>query len=834
MIMNLSETIDSSFNVTNDSYSIKEIKDNYLLKTFRIPKKEPFTYAFLGGMWYSKKSFSLTFDDISLPYPFTTYYTIKILDKTINEKNCVSSIYLKMPVFVLQFSSKCYLIRFDPCITINNQEVFPYIHLNETESSYEISFFLPSSYEIKQKECAWLGRGKKSTIALDLQKDDSFLFHTEIEEYTHWEKAIIENLKKTVKTQKKQSFHVSPEQVFSQAKKALWRSYDNKNGTFLQLPWRETPGFTFVDSSYSLLSYEAVRLDYFSQWYENTKDNDYFLWCKQLHKLFLNPEMHTTPKKIGEGIIWYNMTTLSKDGVIGYFYMDTGYSGYPGGQATIDLHLLNYLQLHPDKKLEQLVRQSLQYILSTQKKDGSWPMAIKHEGLLKFRPEKLEQYTSFGGTAESVRALIKGSTFFKDEKMKTAALKGLDFFKEKNPICYNGLRDIGIMEPEAFSAVSIIDAFLDAYDLTRTESYLQQAKTYATYTFPWIYQWNTRNLSFFYNFHPISYSITPRLSPYETAWIISTYSRLNHHMKEPFLTQLNSSLFNHVTSWISKTGGLSEGIFPEGFSGFKRLPMEQTFATVELMKSAEQLAKNDLLKKEKQKNTSDLDPQFQLAKDNDSLMISKNNNPFFIFDASKGKITHLHQVSLSDIGITFSFFGSYNQKILKRKIKKHLRGNLGKYILGSKDATYAISGVKGPEAFSEIQFDYIHSHLNTWDITIESKDKAIVTLESSIHSIQITFQFSSNIKELFIDMNIQITVKNHDLSTKQLVLFPVIESKPVSKSKNTIKFKGFSLSGECANIRQYESITALDQTLSTNWTHAGIIKKEYRLSVQIK
>lgn len=833
MIMTIKETIDSNLKVNNNNYSIKEIKDHYLLKTIHIPKKEPFTYAFLGGMWYSKKTFSLTFDEISLPYPFTTYYTIKILDKTINGNNCVSSIYVKMPVFVLQFSSKCYLIQFDPCITINNQEVFPFIHLSETESSYDISFFLPSSFEIKQKNNAWLGRGKKSIVTLDVQKDDSFTFHTNIKEYENWEEAIAKSIKQIVKTQKKETFHVSPEQVFSQAKQALWRSYDHKNGTFLQLPWRETPGFTFVDSSYSLLSYEAVRINYFSQWYEQTKDEDFSVWSKQLRNLFLNPEMHTTPKKQGEGIIWYNMTTLSKDGVIGYFYMDTGYSGYPGGQATIDLHLLQYLQVHPDKELEQLVRQSLLYILSTQKEDGSWPMAIKHEGLLKFRPEKLDQYTSFGGTAEAIRSLLIGSTYFESNEMKTAAIKGLDFLKENNPICYNGLRDIGIMEPEAFSAVSIIDAFLDAYEHTNDDSYIQNAKTYATYTFPWIYQWNSSNLLFFNTFHPISYSITPRLSPYETAWIISTYARLKQYTKDSFLTSLNISLFNQVTSWISKTGGLSEGVFPNGFSGFNRLPMEQTFATIELMKSAETLTKKALPKKEKKKDRLVLDPQFHLEKDNDLLVLLKNKETFFTFDASKGKITTLYKASLSETGITFSFYGSYNQKILKRKIKKHLRGNLGKYILGSKDAIYAVSGVKGPDALTEIQFDYIQSHLNKWDINMQSKDKAIVTLESPIHTIQIMFQFSNNKEEVYVDMTIQISVKNHDLSTRQLVLFPLIGSTPISVSKNNIKFKGFTLSGDCVNIIQHKSITAINQTLSTNWTHAGMIKKEYQISVPI-
>src|SRR6056297_1817968 len=106
--MTITETIDSSFTHSNNTYTVTDRKEDYLLKTIRIPKKEAFFYAFLGGMWYSKNKFELSFDDISLPYPFTTYYTIKILDKTIHEKHCRSAIYVKMPVCIIQLEKTCY------------------------------------------------------------------------------------------------------------------------------------------------------------------------------------------------------------------------------------------------------------------------------------------------------------------------------------------------------------------------------------------------------------------------------------------------------------------------------------------------------------------------------------------------------------------------------------------------------------------------------------------------------------------------------------------------------------------------------------------------------
>lgn len=834
MGIKISETTDSDLSVNKDIFTILNEKETYCVKTIHISKEEPFIYAFIGGMWYSKEKFEFTINDISLPYPFTSYYTLKILDEDIDNACCRSSIYVKMPVLAIQFPRFCHLIKFDPILQIKDQDVFLFITLKETKESYDIGFYLKKTIRIKEKEQEWLGRGKKKKINYQISPGDSFQFTTTIKTVNRWEDGIFSLIHEFLPTQEQGSLKKDPKSVFYQAKEALWRSYDHKIKTFLQLPWRKTPGFTFVNSSYSLLSYEAVRLEYFSRWYEKTKDEDFRKWMNGLINLFLDPALHTIPKKRGEGIIWYNMTTLAKNGLIGYFYMDTGYSGYPGGQATIDLYLLKYLLKHPHKKLEHLVQQSLRYILSTQKENGSWPMAIKQEGMLKFRPEKLHQFTSYGGSAEATNALLLGSSYFDDSKMEAAAKKGLSFLKEQNPICYNGLRDIGIMEPEAFSAVSIINMYLDAYDHFSNKEYLQLAKTYAGYTLPWIYQWETKKLSFAFNFHPISYSITPRLSPYETAWIISTYHRLSKYTKEAFWDELNTLLFNHVTSWISQTGGLSEGIFPKGFSGFERLPMEQTFAIVELMNSAETMLQKPLSKPSSKLNrTNSLSKSVHLEKKDGVLTLKKDDEVLFSFNESTATITQLRQGSLNDLGITLSCYGSYFSTGLKRTIKKSLRGNYGKFLLSSKDALYALTGVKGPVPAEGIEIDLLKNHIVKSEINISSDNKAVYTCDTIVHHIQILFTFTMSNDELLIDMVIKINVKMHDLSPKQQIIFPLIGAKPVQVLEERINFKDFSVLGNLKNIIQTESFTGINQTLSTNWTHAGTITKEFRILVPL-
>ncbi len=832
--MTVTETIDSAFAVQKDRYTVVEEQDIYLLKTIHFPKKTPFTYGFLGGMWYSKDQFCFQDDSISLPYPFTTYYTIKILDQTINDSPAKSTLYVKMPVFILQFQNHCYLLEFDPCIDVHQQNLFPFIQLNETTQSYDLSFYLCTSYTIKQKKQAWLGRGKKTTIHHHLQQNDTIQFHTQLSSYPHWENAIKTVVHQHLNTSPDKSIQHNPEDVFSNAKNALWRSYDQKRGTFLQLPWRNTPGFTFVNSSYSLLSYEAVRLDYFSKWYQQTKDKDFNEWMSRLHDLFLQPTIRTIPKKRGKGIIWYNMTTLTKLGLKGYFYMNTGYAGYPGGQATIDLHLLNYLSRYPDPALEDLVEQSLDYILSTQNDDGSWPMAIKQEGILKFRPEALEQYYSHGGTAEAIRALLKGAEHYQRKDMMTAAKKGLEFLTDSDPICVNGLRDIGIMEPEAFSAASVINAFLDAYDIDHHEPYLSSAKTYTAYTLAWIYHWKTNSLPFMYNFHPISYSITPRLSPYETAWIISTYDRLSNYTKETYWTKLNIALFNQVTSWISKTGGLSEGIFPNGLSGFSRLPMEQTFATVELMNSATAMMKNRCISKEKkQKRSRKLDQTLHLSKNQHLLTLKKNNSVIFEFDADQVTVNKIADSPISRPIAYVSLYGA-NHKQIRRKIIQQMRGNLGKYLISAKDGLYALTGVKGPSPEKRIHLDPIGPKIQSSSINIVEPNHAQISCESAYHHLKIDFQFSTEKTELRIIMNTTVIVKKHDLTSQQQVLFPVINAKADAITEKTLTFDGFRIHGDFTRLLRDETFTAVDQTLQCNWTHAGKCQKEFQIVVPLR
>jgi lanthionine synthetase-like protein len=819
------EKIDKDISCNKNKYTLLKSKEEYLLKQITI-EKDQLQYAFIGGMWYTHEEFSFN-DKISLPYPFSTYYTFKIIDKNYQNTRYRPLLYVKTPLLVIQLKKKCICVKFNPYIKHKGKDIFPFIGLYENDTSYIISFYLFSTYSIKTKKSEWLGRGKKETIQHSFKKNDSFKFSASVSYFDTWEKAVFDFFENKID---KQELIENPEVIFDHAKKALWRSYDDLTGSFLQLPWKTSTGFTFQNSSYSLLTYEAVRLNYFSKWYEKTKDRQFQIWKEKLRNHFTNQNLYTTPSKKGDGIIWYNMTNLTKKGLNGYFYMDCGYAGYPGGQASIAVYLLDYLTNNSDKELENIVKQSLTYLLSTQHADGSWPMAINQGGIIHFRKEKLSDYISYGGTGEAARALYQAYEMYHNKDYLKSAEKALAYLTTSYPISYNGLRDIGIMEPEAFSVVSIIYAFLDGYDLTNKNEYLQQAFTYATHLLTWIYMYDTSEWKMAYNFHPISYSITPRLSPYETAWIVTLFNRLSNYSKDPLWTQLAINCYNSVLPWISSTGGLSEGVFPHYQSTCKSLPMDQTFATVELMNASfpfiEKL-KKDLKTLEKDNNN-----HVSFETQGNVLQILFDKKMICKIDAASCQITKIKDVELGSNGITLSIQGPYQ---IKNKIKhylvKRIRGSIGKYLLGIKDATYAITGVKPPHRKEKQQIDLISNHINSATIECISNNKAIIKCTTPYHNITFTIQVTLEKKDIVIAINpFIIEVCDHDLTTNS-VIYPLIDGKITHKTNTSIELDGCILKGAFQNIVHIDQCTGIDQTLETNWTHGGIFKSSLTIII---
>jgi len=469
--------------------------------------------------------------------------------------------------------------------------------------------------------------------------------------------------------------------------------------------------------------------------------------------------------------------------------------------------------------------------LSTQRKNGSWPVALRQEGLIKFRPEKLNESETYCGTAECVRALLLGYKRFKKKEFKEAAFKGLEYLETSYPICYNGLRDTGINEAEAFSAISVIEAFLDIYELTKKKKYLDQALTYSYYTLTWFYLFDTDKLKLKFNFHPISESITPRLSPYETCLIISTYMRIYEKTRNYFWKKLSKIIYREVSKVITPNGGLCEGVFPKFFDGFHLLPMEQTFATTELAKASLNFFSKS---REKEKTRKINSREIIFKRERDMLIIYHNEKEVLRFDVKNFKINFINNTRIEKYGFSLSFYNPYSFKNrAKLKLKKIFRGKYLKYFFCMSMINYLFKGVYAPQPLKQNKLCLFEKQPKKDYGIVKRNNSVYIFCKTDLHKIECLIKAEIKNKKLHIKFEpLLIRLLEHDLDCRK-VLFPLIESKLKSENENYLFFDGFTLKYNSGKVIKEKSFVALDQTLTTNWTHGGIYKNNFELILDV-
>lgn len=721
-------------------------KNSITLKKIRV-KKESLEYFFIGGMVYNKK---LSFDTGSRnSYPFTSYFVDKVEDITEDGVRYRSLIYCKLPLICLQFKNHCKCIEFELPAKCGNKEVVPFVGLEESENYYEIIFKIFPEFYIREKKNAWLGFSKVKKIKMPSGK---LMFKVKEYEKKDWTYAVKEFFEK----QKiKYKLTVTGESI-KKIKNALFRSYDDLLGTFIQMPWKNVTGFCMDKYSYSLLGFEAKRLNYFQQLYEKTNDPDYLHWTKKLEKLFLNKDLYREGNK---GLVWYNTTHFNGKKLNGFFYLDIGYGGYPPGQATIAFNLGEYLERRKNEKLKRLLKKSLKYILNTQNKDGSWYSAIPSGGISKRKWEESE-----GSTGSCVRALLKGYEIFKDKKYVRSSKKALKFLERKNIICRNSLRDIAINEPEAFSAIVVLNAFLDAFEVFKKEKYLEFAKRYAYYLLGWAYWYG--DLKGF--FHPISESINPRISPYETLLLVNSFKRLSKKTHETFWSDISNYLFSKVLGVVDKNNGLSEGIFPKINGGFYGLPMEQTFATAELL------------------YTCFIYNSYRYKKPKKLKLNVKEKNGYLILEDTVKINEREYEIKINGRKLKIEFSRPYKiRSKLYTKFSKSMR-RFGLLNM-ARDIEYLFTGVHTPKR-KKPSLELVDSYVKKFELE-EGKDEVVVKVHTDFHKIRIRFYKAPKLR-----MEMKIFVKEHDLVCDRVL------------------------------------INGKDYTLDTNWTNGGIFKKEIIIS----
>lgn len=793
------------------------------------------TYTFVSGMFYTdKKVFDACSERINLNFPYTTYYKFRIPDIKLDGETYRSAVYCKLPLVAVQFEDYHVLVRFPPFVKISGTEVPLFLSLRSDGSEVKLSFALCNDFEIKTKRSVWLGFGRKERIRVPVKRNAEIKLAFEIvRRRGEWLRSISDAFENP--THRPALLPLPPRvsvprkkirSILLHIKTAFYRAWNERFGTFAQLPWKRAPGFALDNYHFSLLTYEAVRLNYFYDCWKISGDTDYLRWAKRLRELFLDPRLMLKPKR-GRGIIWYELTNCNDKRIFGYFYLSAGYAGYPGGQATIALNLLRYSSRTGDAELKRLARLSLEYLVSTQNRDGSWPAGIKQTREIKLRFGRYESRVTTGGTAECARALLLGYKIFGRKKYLRAALKALNYLRPSRGsiLAYNTLRDIGMDEVEGISSIYAVHAFLDAYEQLKDEKFLECAKAWACYFLTWFYWWRAGNLNMRGLFHPISYSITPRVSPYESLLSVNLCLRLYKVTKRAFWKRLALFTYKRVLEFLERDHGLCECYFPDYLRGFATIPMEQTFATAELLNATLAVAKllrfdfDSLRPRERESPSEGEKLSYTLSPY--CLAVFRRNEPLLTFNYRDFRFERVNnKVEWMEI----SFHNPYS---LANRMRTALKNALKPLplLLAPLDIKSLMLGIRGPAEEKGIKlspYSAVKKRFASVKILSEHPLTLRVVSRSSLHEIDSTISFRYRGKKLSILFDpIVIRVLSSGVRCRQ-VLFPVVKVRRGSDVK---------ILGNFDRVLREKNLVACDISLKTNWTDYGIYRDRVEIVV---
>lgn len=738
-------------------------------------------YWFIGGLRYGKGKIDLETES-EINFPYTTYYTDKVLSFTKNGTRYIPLSEIKLPLIVLQYKDRCLAAQIEPVIDTEEGPAHHFIGM--TDRGLEI--VVPEKFRRKTKDAEWLGKGKKKTQRNPDVKEYSLNF----KQFDNWQEAVETELDRKIESPNIEDEEIN--KAFEDAQNWLFRAWDDELGVFLQLPWRKRPGFALDEYSYGLTSCEASRLDYFDEM--SNVHEEFSYWSERLKNVFKDDNMQKRDLKHGEGMAWYNTIYFNGKEIEGRFYLGTGYCGYPGGQSSISAHLLNYLERKDDRELENLVKENLQYILSTQKDSGAWPAALKNERELPLKKKDYYGKVSEGATGESVKVLLKAWSYFGDEKYRKSAERGLEYLSEEYPVCRNGLRDIGTDEIEAFSAFAVIEAFLEASKVLNDDKWLEDADTYCSYLESWMLTYSgepdLKGVC-----HPISETITQRISPFETIKTAKILLKASEVLEKELTNKIGLKALEKGLETINNTGGMSEGVFYFFGEENKSLETEQSFATSELLHTIYRFS--DSIGKTEKKTDKKEESSLKLEK---NRIVSNNSTAF---DLEKFGFAKIREDTISQ---ELMFKGPYSRRSrLRSKILSKMRKI--NYSVALKDVKSLWKGIKPKDiSYSSKSFSDVDKTIET---SIED-GRCVFSIDADIYIIEGEARIN---EENFFEVEFEISTSIHDLICEKVVIETNKDKESDPQEDNRINLENSELTEE-----------GFDISRKGNWTHGGLYR----------
>ncbi len=752
-------------------------------------------YIILGGLKYLEKGERRSaLPEARISFPFDRYYSQRIEPIKTREGPFVSSIYLKMPVAIMEYDGSYISVSHRPIITSQKGErLLSFLHLSDR---LILSIF--GEYPYLYKETTWMGIPERMRKKGPLKAGDSFEISIEIlRGKGGWKEAVRALMEQELADE---GVEIRGDH---RIKRAFRRCYNHRMGCFMQLPYKMAPGFLFSGQSYNLMAYEALRLNVFHRAWKLTGDEEYLRWARSLKSLLSEERFW---KKLPIGRVWHNSSVSDGKKLRAFTYLGDTYGAYPGGQAEIAMNLMEYSIESGDGAFEGAIKETLEYILNTQNPDGSWPMA-RRDTLIFVRPG-ITGRRSVGNTTACVRALSMAYRIYRDGRYMESAERGALWMNRGHPLGYNAVLDAGIDEVEGLSAIYAIDANVEMFRATGDIEYLRKAEEWALHALTWVHLWDSPELDIKWTMGPFSTSITPRVSPYETVKLSNSIHALHELTDDPFWKRVSDVLLKRAMDFRERDGGLSEA-FSITEHGLREIPVEQCFASTELLRA---YLRHDMEHSERKVDIEAREVDVsgrRVTVDGEEVMGVLENGMIRLFEW---------------VHMGFSFYDVYSRKQRRMvKARKILR-KLGKISLIC-EVPKILRGYRHPPA---------EKGLSPWENVEKSVDMHMgrmeveVRFETRYHSIKVRSLFGKD----RILMHIDVRVLEEDLDMARHILIPYFKAKGDFKTRNgriSIGKKGeeveiISLDG--MGVSAFKGAVGFDATLESNWTHGGVFSTD--------
>ena len=507
--------------------------------------------AFVGGALHSSAARSETIADLRDISLMPAYCHTRRFPEKVDGQWLHSAAYVKMPLVCVSRPGESRGLVFPPAVEIGEGRETLHFSFEKTAEGcvFELGFLRDSIVWRKGDESYGAWDDAELVPERHCPKVDGQelkLRFVELEGAS-WEDIVRRYLMEEAWGEKPPP-EVDSEAHTAKALRWLGAVREPESGLFLEWKWRDRPGFK-GGLRLNLPCYHTLAGD-LARVASRSGDPTLKTWARETLELALRDDASV---QLSEGRLWWN--TLRYDPLERSFHyrnhLGSGLGGYPGGQATILRSLIEAaLDGAEASRLRERIDRGLQWLLMTQRKDGSWAR-VRYD-LAETSGVDLpagDETSSLGANAEGAWCLLLAHRLNGGMEELAAGLKALHWVNERAgdpPVGHGYLRDNHQEEAEGVSLIFAIFANLAARDTTLDESYLREALRFGLGLSTWQRWWDLPSLD------PMAFSFGPRVAPCESAWAAEAYEELFQHSGDSLWRELSNAALSalvHEDPW---------------------------------------------------------------------------------------------------------------------------------------------------------------------------------------------------------------------------------------------------------------------------------------------